>query len=198
MATVAAPLARQAAPTERRLATWRQHGFGVLRIGFGAIWAIDAWFKWQPGFIDNFSGYLTDAQQQAGQPYLVHHWIGFWINTVNVDPKLFAYFVAAAETVVALGLLLGVFSNLVYAAGTLLSIVIWSTAESFGGPYVAGSTDIGAAVIYVLVFASLFLSRSGWYYGLDRPLGRRLGRWSWVASGHDEHLRADESGGVSQ
>ena len=147
------------------------------------MWAVDAWFKWQPTFIDSFSGYLIDAQQLDGQPALVHHWIGFWINTVNVDPHVFAHGVAIAETVVAIGLLLGLFSHVTYAVGAGLCVVIWSTAESFGGPYVPGSTDIGAAVIYVLVFAGLFLSQAGNHIGLDPWLGRRLVGLGWLGSG---------------
>ncbi len=38
--------------------------------------------------------------------------------------------------------------------------VIWSTAEGFGGPYTAGSTDIGAAIIYVLVFLALWFGHA--------------------------------------
>lgn len=83
----------------------------------------------------------------------------------------------------ALALILGVFSNLTYVVGILLSIVIWTTAEGFGGPYVAGSTDIGAAIIYALVFVGLFLSSAGLHLGLDRRLTTILGRFSWLASG---------------
>ncbi|HEY8868391.1 MAG TPA: hypothetical protein VIM30_03270 [Candidatus Limnocylindrales bacterium] len=36
---------------------------GLLRITFGVVWAIDAWFKWQPDSINNFTAYLTGAQQ---------------------------------------------------------------------------------------------------------------------------------------
>lgn len=160
---------------------WRLRGIGWLRIVFGIIWGIDAWFKWQPGFVDNFHSYLTGAQD--GQPWAVHHWIGFWINVVHVDPKVFAYLVAAGETAIAVALILGVFSNLTYLIGVFLSVVIWSTAEGFGGPYQAGSTDIGAAIIYVLVFAGLFLSSAGLYMGFDRRLTPRLGRWGVLASG---------------
>ena len=163
------------------LPAWRWQAFGVLRIVFGVIWAIDAWFKWQPDFIHNFTDYLGGAQQ--GQPAIVHHWIAFWINVVGVDPHVFAYLVAIGETAVALGLLLGVFTNLTNVTGALLALVIWSTAEGFGGPYEAGSTDIGAAVIYVLVFAGLFLSRAGLYLGLDQKLTPALGRLGFLASG---------------
>ena len=62
-------------------APWRLKGIGILRIAFGLIWGVDAWFKWQPGFISGFSDYLAGAQQN--QPLLVHHWIGFWINAVD-------------------------------------------------------------------------------------------------------------------
>ena len=86
---------------------------------------------------------------------------------------------AVAETAIALALILGVFMNLTSVLGVLLTVVIWSTAEGFGGPYQAGSTDIGAAVIYALVFAGLFLSSAGLYFGLDRPAdaeARKAGR----------------------
>lgn len=164
-----------------QLARWRLNGIGILRILFGIVWGIDAWFKWQPDFVNNFKDYLTSAQQN--QPWPVHHWIGFWVSTVGVDPTVFAYLVAVAETAIALALILGVFINLTSVVGVLLTIVIWSTAEGFGGPYRAGSTDIGAAIIYALVFAGLFLSSAGLYYGLDSRLTPRLGRLGVLASG---------------
>jgi hypothetical protein len=80
------------------LSHWRMQGIGLLRIVFGLVWGIDAWFKWQPDFVNNFTGYLTNAQQQAGQPAIVQNWIGFWINTVKVDPHVFAHGIAVAET----------------------------------------------------------------------------------------------------
>jgi thiosulfate dehydrogenase (quinone) large subunit len=100
-----------------------------------------------------------------------------------VDPRFFAYAVAIGETTLALALVLGVFSNLSNLTGILLSVVIWSTAEGFGGPYQAGTTDIGAAVIYALVFVGLFLSQAGLYLGLDRRMTPALGRWGFLASG---------------
>src|SRR5215472_18561982 len=177
-----------------QLASWRLSGIGLLRILFGIVWGIDARFKWQPGFVNNFKDYLASAQQN--QPWPVHHWIGFWINTVGVDPTVFAYLVAVAETAIALALVLGVFINLTSVLGVLLTVVIWSTAEGFGGPYQAGSTDIGAAIIYALVFAGLFLSSAGLYYGLDRVLTPKLGRLGVLASGWFQ-TRADTAAATS-
>jgi len=160
---------------------WRLNGIGLLRILFGIVWGIDAWFKWQPDFVNNFTTYLSGAQD--GQPWPIHHWIGFWVNTVGIDPTFFAYATAVGETAIAIALIVGAFTNLTALVGVLLSVVIWSTAEGFGGPYNAGSTDIGAAIIYPLVFAGLFLSSAGLYYGVDRKLTPALGRFGYLASG---------------
>src|SRR5450759_4767637 len=99
------------APIRDPMPEWRLTGIGLLRITFGAIWAIDAWFKWQPDFINNFTTYLTGAQQD--QPAWVQSWIGFWVNVVNVDPHVFAHLVAIGETAIAAGLIFGVLTNLV-------------------------------------------------------------------------------------
>lgn len=174
-----APIAQNAATGAFALAPWRMKGIAVLRIVFGFVWLIDAWFKWQPDFIDSFSSYLTGSLD--GQPGWVQSWIHFWINVVNVDPHVFAHLVALGETAIALALILGVFSNFTYVVGVLISVVIWTTAEGFGGPYHAGSTDIGAAIIYVLVFAGLYLSQSGLVYGFDRWLTKKFGeRFSFL------------------
>ena len=173
------------------LAPWRAKGIGILRIVFGIVWAIDAWFKWQPDFINNFSSFLTGPLD--GQPAWIQSWINFWINVIKVDPHVFAHLVAIGETAVAIGLLFGLLSNLTNIVGILLSIVIWTTAEGFGGPYTAGSTDIGAAIIYVLVFVGLFLAVSGLYYGVDRYLDPILGRWSFLASGTGKRKQRDEA-----
>jgi uncharacterized membrane protein YphA (DoxX/SURF4 family) len=172
------------------LAPWRFQGIGI-------VWANDAWFKWQPDFINNFTSYLTGTLD--GQPAEVKAWITFWITIVKVDPHVFAHLVAIGETAVAIGLLFGVLSNFTNVVGILLSIVIWTTAEGFGGPYTAGSTDIGAAIIYVLVFIGLFLSYAGLYYGLDRILDPILGRWSFLGSGSSkgrEHEASISAGSI--
>ena len=170
-------------PTEKSaaLASWRLTGIVILRIVFGLVWAVDAWFKWQPDFTGNFSDYLTGALKD--QPAAVKAWIDLWINAVSVDPHVFAHAVAVGETLVALGLIFGVLSHLTDLGGILRSLVIWSTAEGFGGPYMAGSTDIGAAIIYALVFVGLFRSSAGIYVGLDRRVTTALGRWAFLASG---------------
>jgi uncharacterized membrane protein YphA (DoxX/SURF4 family) len=160
---------------------WRLKGAGALRIAFGIVWAIDAGFKWQPGFTNNVVAYLAGALN--GQPPAIQAWITFCLHIVQVNPPLFAHLVAIEETTVALALILGAFTNLASFVGMSMSLIIWSTAEGFGGPYMASSTDIGTAIIYVLVFIGLFLTSAGLYLGVDRRLGPMLGRWSFLASG---------------
>ena len=153
--------------------------FAILRIVFGFVWLIDAVFKWSPMFINNFTNYLTDAAQ--GQPQIVQAWINMWVKGVGVDPHFFAIVVALGETAIALGLIFGLFTKGAHISGMAMSLVIWSTAEGFGGPYQAGSTDIGAAIIYLIVHIALWLGKSWRYYSIDKILHERhafrIGTW---------------------
>ena len=176
----------QTTATSAQLASWRLNGIGVLRIIFGVVWGIDAWFKWQPEAVNNFANYL--AGPGASQSGVVHGSINFWINVVKIDPRVFAHAVAAGETLVALALLLGAFSNLTNVLGILVAVVSWPTAAAFGGPYQAAA-GLGAAIVYApvivyaLVFVALFLTSAGTYLGLDRRLTPRLGRFGFLGSG---------------
>ncbi len=153
--------------------------FALLRIVFGLVWLADASLKWTPAFIANFTSYLTDGAQ--GQPAVVQAWIYFWVHTVSVDPHFFAIVVALAETAIAIGLIFGLFTKIAMSGGIVLALVIWTTAEGLGGPYVSGSTDVGTAIIYVLVFIALWLGRSWRYASVDKFIrnnySKFLGKW---------------------
>ena len=135
--------------------SWRVKAIAILRIAFGFIWAIDASFKWQPAFMNGVTSYLTKALD--GQPPAVDAWITFWLRVMSINPHLFAYLVAITETCIALGLIFGAFTTLACSIGILLSLMIWSTAQGFGGPYGPGSTDIGVSLVYVVVFIEVVL-----------------------------------------
>jgi uncharacterized membrane protein YphA (DoxX/SURF4 family) len=153
----------------------------LLRIAFGVIWAVDASLKWLPSFAQHT---LLDTLEDAtvGQPTLVHAWIGTWTRFVATDPQTFGTLVALAETAIAAGLLSGTLTNAVCATGSALSLVIWSTGEGLGGPYGDGTTDVGASLVYVLVFALLAATAAGGVWGVDRWLQPRLGRLNWLSS----------------
>jgi len=160
---------------------WHSLAIAMTRIAFGLVWAIDAFFKWQPAFQNNFVSYLQETYN--GQPALIQVWLNMWIKLISINPYLFARLVALGETGIAIGLLLGFLSNLTYASGTLLSIVIWAVPEGFGGPYTPGATDIGTGIIYVFGFMGLFLLSAGQHYGLDKIVRAKLGRWKFLSSG---------------
>jgi len=78
------------------------------------------------------------------------------------------------ETLIAVGLLLGLARRLVYLGGALWSLAIWVVPEAFGGSFLAGATDIGTAIMYVLVFAVLYAIGVGLFLlDGDDPLPRR-------------------------
>jgi uncharacterized membrane protein YphA (DoxX/SURF4 family) len=153
-----------------------------LRIGFGLIWAIDAAFKWQSGFRQGFMGMVMEQGQ--GQPGWLHGWFHFWINLQHPHSNFFAYATAVVETLIAVALLIGFARKSIYLFGALFSLTIWGTAEGFGGPYGSSSTDIGAAVMYAVVFAALLaieyeagVSR----FSVDHLIEKRLSWWHRIA-----------------
>jgi len=164
-----------------------------LRIGFGSIWIIDAAFKWQSGFRQGFMGMVMEQGQ--GQPGWLHGWFHFWINLQHPHSNHFAYATAVVETLIALALLFGFARKSLYIFGAIFSLTIWGTAEGFGGPYGATSTDIGAAVMYAVVFAALlaFNYEAGpSRLSVDYLIEKRISWWHRIAEvGHaperDQH-----------
>ena len=177
------PVTTSSHPSHRPVLKNRQYKIiAASRIIFGLIWVVAARLKWQPEFQNHFLDQVSGAID--GQPGLIAGWISVWIHLISINPLLFARIEATAETTLAICLVLGVFSNLTYLIGFLLSLGIWSTAEGFGGPFVPGqSTDIGTAFPYALVFVIMFSFSAGRYYGLDQWLTPQLGRWGFLASG---------------
>ena len=117
----------------------------VIRLVFGVIWAIDAYLKWQPGYRDT---YISNLKQTAqGQPSFLHGWFHFWITLQSGAPSLFATLTGVTETFLALVLLLGVARRLGYTVGAVYMLMVWAVGEGFGGPYVAGSTDVGTGIV---------------------------------------------------
>jgi uncharacterized membrane protein YphA (DoxX/SURF4 family) len=161
---------------------WRARTIACLRVAFGLVWASAAWFKWQPAFQQSF---LTQiAQAGNGQAPAMQAWIAFWSSLISLNPLLCARFEASTETALAVLLILGLFSNLSYVVGILLTLGIWAIPEAFGGPYQPGqTTDIGTALPYALLFGTLLVLSAGRFYALDQWLTPRLGRLSFLATG---------------
>ena len=157
-------------------------GKDAFRIGFGLIWGIDAALKWLPGFRDSFAQMLNGLA--AGQPGWLKPWFNLWSGLPHPEAIAMAYLIAVVETLIAFAVILGFARKLTYLAGAIYSLLIWATAEGFGGPYRAGATDIGTAIIYSVVFLGLLVLSA--YTGPDRHsldyhLERRIPWWWRIA-----------------
>jgi len=155
---------------------------GLVRIGFGAIWAIDAWYKWQPAFQRQFLAQITRPAKTA--PAALHSWYQFWAHLIAPHAALFGIATAAAETAVAAALLLGVARRPLYLFGGLFALMIWAVPESFGRFWVSGQTDLGTSIMYVFIFAALYVVDSaggagGW--SVDRALETLIPGWRRIA-----------------
>jgi len=127
----------------------------VLRILFGFVWLIDAFFKGQPGFRAGFAASIQGVQ--SGQPGFIRTWIGVWASLATHTGQLLPDIIAITETALALALILGIVRRPVYVVGAVYALFVWAVGEGFGGPYVLGTTtDVGTGIIYAFVFASLF------------------------------------------
>ena len=168
--------------TQAAARPWTAWPKDALRIGFGIIWLIDAVLKWLPGFKDSYMSTIMGTA--AGQPHWLKWWFDFWINLQHPAATFFWALVAAAETLIALALIFGFARKITYIGAIVFSLLIWSTAEGFGGPYTSGSSDIGTAVIYAVVFAGL-LALSYYAgparYSADYYLEKKISWWWRVA-----------------
>jgi len=156
----------------------------ALRILLALAWIVNAALKWFPAFGAGFLSMLTGAAQ--GQPAFLKPWFGL-VTAIASDGRatFLAYGSAALETYLAIALLTGFARKVTYSVGAVYTALIWATAEGFGGPYVPGSsTDVGAAIIYTLLFLTLLVHDAGVgssRLSLDSVLERRMPRWRRVA-----------------
>src|SRR2546425_5314352 len=70
----------------------------ALRVAFGVVWAIDAYYKWQPDFIKGYT--MTIASAAEGQPDSLRPWFRFWRHLVAQSPHFFAYATGVVETLI--------------------------------------------------------------------------------------------------
>jgi uncharacterized membrane protein YphA (DoxX/SURF4 family) len=154
----------------------------LIRIIFGLIWAADAWLKWQPGFASGFRDSIVEGARH--QPAFLKPWFDFWIHVVSLNPVGLASLTAFLETLIAISLLFGLARRPMYIVGFVYSLLIWATAEGFGGPTATGATDLGTAITYAVVFALLFLvddlaGRSP--LAIDSWIEQRVPGWTRIA-----------------
>jgi uncharacterized membrane protein YphA (DoxX/SURF4 family) len=170
--TMGEPPSRAALPT------------ATLRILLGLAWTANAALKWFPAFGAGFLSMVTGVSQD--QPAFLKPWFGLVTAVASEGRAAFlALGSAAIETYLAVALLSGFARKVTYSVGALYTALLWATAEGFGGPYIPGaSTDVGAAIVYTLLFLVLLVNDSGVGFSrlsLDSVLERRLPTWHRVA-----------------
>jgi thiosulfate dehydrogenase [quinone] large subunit len=158
------------------------HGAAVVRILFGLLWAVDASFKWLPGFIGGQT--LPDELGNAAKVNtpVVHEWLQVWNAVGLANPGLFATGIAILETIAAVCLILGVLSNAAFIGTAALSFGIWSGAEGFHLPFHGGMTDLGPSAGYIFASLALFFAAAGSTWSVDSWLRPRLGRLAFLAA----------------
>ena len=168
-------------PHDRFVATWPAIATTALRVAFGIIWALGAALTWSPDFAMHYVGYLHNAAH--GQPDWSAGWFNLWIALVTPNAGLFIWATRIIESVLAFTLLAGFGRRTLYVLGALFSLLVWSTAEGFGGPYTVGAANMGTAISYVLIFVALIGLdyRAGFIpYSLDYLIERRWPKWQLV------------------
>ena len=180
-ARVLAAEARSVRAIDLNTGSMQRFGSGT-RVLFGVIWLADAYFKWQPSFLNGLLDVMHDGTM--GQPGWLMPWFNLNRTIIGLQPTAWAYGIAIMETGIALGLIFGFARKVTYIVGAMWSFGIWTTAEGFGHLSSGVATDIGTAIIYVVVFfAFLSLDQRGGTrrYSLDAVLERRLPWWTRVA-----------------
>ncbi len=154
-------------------------GFKVfIRVIFGIVWLIDGILKFQPGMIQAFPQLVQAGG--TGQPAWLMPWFTFWFNVVSQNPAFWVYLIGTSELLLGIALILGLARKFSYSMGIILSLLLWSVPEGFGGPYGIGSTDIGTGIIYAFVFLALILINTEFgtsKYSLDSILEKKIGWW---------------------
>jgi nitrite reductase (NO-forming) len=174
---------------ERRTLAWLLVATAGVRVAFGIIMMIDAYLKWRPAFAAHYVGYLQNAMK--GQPFWLAPWFNFWLRIVIQHTSFFVLATRLIETAIAIGLLLGLARRITYIAGALFSLLIWSTAEGFGGPYTSGATNLGPALVYALFFIAVALFErllGSTPYSLDYYIGRHFPRWGSLVEWAPRHV----------
>lgn len=169
----------------------RLHGAAAVRIAFGLVWAVDASFKWLPGFIH---GKTLDDELGAAKAVhtpVLHQWISLWHSVAQSHPGTFAVGTALVETCIAVGLVFGVLGNLVFVGSAVYALGVWSAAEAFGLPWTeSGITDTGVMAGYVFAPLALLYACAGTTWSLDARLRPLLGKAAWLSSPSPEEIVA--------
>jgi uncharacterized membrane protein YphA (DoxX/SURF4 family) len=128
----------------------------ITRLSLGIIFIADSLLKLIPDSAYLIKENVLTGAYGAGS--FVYPWVAFWANFTANNINFFVVFAIIIEFLIGLFLILGFLRKFLYIIGAIYSIVIWLTISQFGGPYIAGTLDIGATPVYFLLFLLLIFT----------------------------------------
>ena len=157
-----------AQPPPRAHADHRQLALELLRIGMGAIWAVNLVFivfppnQYFPTFRSTAASF---APTTIGGPGLA--------DFVGSHATVFAWGIAVATAYLAVALLLGLTTKWACIVGAIASglFLVTQIGSTFQVP---GGTDVGPHPLYLLVYLILFAGGAGHALALDPQLAAAL------------------------
>lgn len=140
----------------------------LIRIYVGAFWLIHVWPKWAtPQVFMPPAGFLGMAvQKMAGESTGFYH--TFLVNTVAPNVELFANLIRTGEALVAISLILGLFTRIGALGGMFLALNYMFAQSEFGSANGYAGLDAAA---FVLSFSNFVLPTSA-VWSADSILGR--------------------------
>ncbi|MCW1291946.1 MAG: hypothetical protein QW213_07160 [Thermoproteota archaeon] len=147
----------------------------IVRIIFGVVFLSDALLKYL-----FYSPLLIKENLLAAlfAPWgFVYPWVYFWTILVTNNIFFVVSLAMIVESLIGIGLILGIFKKLTYYGGIVFSLSLWMTAAQFGGPYVDGTLNIGSSIFYVLLFSMLIYTERSFNFkdiSLDKYLLRKF------------------------
>jgi hypothetical protein len=150
----------------------------ALRLAVGTILAVDATLQFLPGAPPQLA-YLLVVGAGQDQPSLAW-WYSYWVGVIAQNPGFWWYGTGVLTASLAACLILGVARRIAYVVGFAFGLSLWAIPNGFGGPFVAPNTDVGAGLLYALLF--LFLLQMDSVSGPVRLAGdvmleRRWPKW---------------------
>jgi len=153
-----------------------------IRATFGVVELIAGLLKFQPGMASVMTQQINDVG--VGQPSWLAPWFSFWGGAFGANAGTIVPLVGTLEILLGITLITGLMQKVAYTGGIALNLMIWSIPEGFGGLFVGGGVDVGAAIIYVFVFALLLVLNAASApnrYSLDYYIEKRLPIWRKLA-----------------
>jgi hypothetical protein len=164
--------AAPSAPGQTRSVPDATRALGVLRIGFGIIWALNLLYILNPEnqFFPSFAATAASygASSIGGSALAAF---------VAQNPLPFATAIAGVTAYLAIAFVLGATTRVACVVGFGFNTVLLLT--QFGTIWIApGGTDIGPQPLYLLVYSALFVGRAGGLFGLDGWWARSSRGWA--------------------